>query len=87
MAVAEKKITLKEAEAYKGKIVRASQLSDILDTYIILTDVHLVKNEFGVGTFEGVLDTISKSEVKLTKPHSTLIYNDSYEQEGYCGYE
>ena len=67
-----------------GMRLKASQLSEIYDNYIILTNVKLVKNELGIGTFEGTIDTISKSEVTLTKPHSTLIYNDSYEKEDYC---
>lgn len=64
--------------------VTAEQLSDILDAYIILTDVRLVKNSLGIGTFEGIIDNISKNEIRITKPHSTLIYNDSFEREDYC---
>mgnify|MGYP006968284743 CR=1 FL=1 len=67
--------------------VTAEQLSDILDTYIVLTDVRLVKNSLGIGTFEGIIDNISKNEIRITKPHSTLIYNDSFEREDYCEYE
>lgn len=83
----EKKLTINELEAYRGKRVRASQLDNILDTYIVLTDVKLVKNRLGIGTFEGVVDAISKKCLKLTKPNSTLIYNDSYDKEGCCEYE
>ena len=32
------------------------QIYDILDTYIILTDAHLVKNKIGIGTFEGIIN-------------------------------
>lgn len=70
-----------------GMKVKASQLSDILDTYIVLTDVHLVKDELGIGTFEGIIDNISDHLVRMTKPNSALIYNDSYEREDCCEYE
>lgn len=70
-----------------GMTVTSNQLSDILDTYIILRDVHLIKDCLGIGTFEGIIDAISKSEIRLTKPNSTLIYNDSFEREDYCEYE
>lgn len=85
MAEQEKKLTLDDLKI--GMKVKASQLSDILDTYIILTDVHLVKNGIGVGTFEGIVDSISNHLIRLTKPNSTLIYNNPYEREDCCGYE
>lgn len=85
MAVTSKKLSLDDLSI--GMTVTSSQLSDILDTYIILKDVHLVKNCLGIGTFEGIIDAISKSEIRLTKPNSTLIYNDSFEREDYCEYE
>lgn len=85
MATLENKLTLNDLTI--GMKVRANQLSDILDTYIVLTDVQLVKNAIGIGTFEGIIDNISKDELQLTKPHSTLIYNDSFEREEYCEYE
>ena len=85
MTVSEKKLTLDDLSV--GMKVKASQLSEILDTYIILTDVHLVKNALGIGTFEGNIDSISKKMIRLTKPNSTLIYNDSYEREDCCEYE
>lgn len=70
-----------------GISVTSGQLSEILDTHIILEDVHLVKNGLGIDTFEGIVDAISKTEIRLTKPNSTLIYNDSFERENYCEYE
>ena len=85
MAVTEKKLTINDLSI--GMKVRANQLSDILDTYIVLTDVQLVKNEMGIGTFEGVVDSISTNLIRMTKPNSTLIYNDSYEREDCCEYE
>lgn len=85
MTIAENKLSLNDINI--GMKVTASQLSDILDTYIILTNVRLVKNCLGIGTFEGIIDNISKSEIRITKPNSTLIYNDSYEREDYCEYE
>lgn len=80
-----KKLT--RSEIHKGMRVRASQLSDILDTYIVLSDVKLVKDKLGIGTVEGIIDDISDTEICLTKPKSILIYNDSYEKEEYCEYE
>ena len=85
MTATEKQLSVDDISI--GMRVTANQLSDILDTYIILTDVHLVKNSLGIGTFEGIIDKISKKEIRLTKPHSTLIYNDSFEKEDYCEYE
>lgn len=85
MIISEKKLTINDLSI--GMKVKASQLSEILDTYIILTDVHLVKNTLGIGTFEGIVDNISKQKLKLTKPNSTLIFNDSYEREDCCEYE
>lgn len=85
MIKTEKKLSIKDLNI--GMKVTTDQLSDILDTYIILTDVHLVKNNLGIGTFEGIIDKVSQNEIRLTKPHSTLIYNDSFEREDYCEYE
>ena len=70
-----------------GMRVRSSQLADILDTYIVLTDVKLVKNKIGVGTFEGTISSISKTPLRVTKDKSVLVYHDSYEREEYCEYE
>ena len=50
MTATEKKLSVDDISI--GMRVTANQLSDILDTYIILTDVHLVKNSLGIGTFE-----------------------------------
>ena len=83
--IAEKKYTL--SEIMPGMKVKASQLSEILDTHIILTDVKLVKNSIGVGSFEGIIDTISEEWKPLTKPNSCLIFHDSSEQEEYDEYE
>lgn len=85
MITMENKLSLNDINI--GMKVTAEQLSDILDTYIVLTDVRLVKNSLGIGTFEGIIDNISKNEIRITKPHSTLIYNDSFEREDYCEYE
>lgn len=85
MITMENKLSLNDINI--GMKVTAEQLSDILDTYIVLTDVRLVKNSLGIGTFEGIIDNISKNEIRITKPHSTLIYNDSFEREDFCEYE
>lgn len=81
------KIKPSELDQYIGKRVNASQLDDIFDTYIILTDVKLVHDKLGIGDFEGIIDTVSKNKVRLSKSHSTLVYNDSFEAEDFCGYE
>lgn len=78
---------LKLEDLHKGMEVNTEQLSDILDTYIILKDVHLIKNNLGIGSFEGTIDDISTQKLRLTKPNSILVYNDSYSHEPYCEYE
>lgn len=70
-----------------GMRVNSHQLTDILDTYIILTDVKLVKNKIGVGTFQGTIASISKTPIRVTKDKSVLIFNNSLEREDYCEYE
>lgn len=60
---------LRLEDLHKGMEVNTEQLSDILDTYIILKDA------------------ISTQKLRLTKPNSTLVYNDSYSHEPYCEYE
>ena len=79
MSLEERKYTLDEIKL--GMKVKASQLSEIYDTYIILTDVHLVKNKLGIGTFEGIIDYISPEWTRLTKSNSTIIYNVLFEIE------
>ena len=70
-----------------GDRVKVSQLEDIFDTYIVLGDVRLVKNNIGIGTFEGIIEVISDEPVRLTKPNTTLVYNNSMYKESYCEYE
>ena len=69
---------------YIGKIVNAAQLKSLYDLYIMLTDVRLEKNEIGIGNFVGILDCYSENPLKITKPNSTIIYHDSYEED--CEY-
>ena len=78
---------LEYTELKVGLKVRASQLVDILDTYIILKDVKLVKNKLGIGTYEGIISAISKKPLRLTEKNSTLVYNDSFERGKYYEYE
>lgn len=85
MAITKNKLSINDISI--GMKVTADQLSEILDTYIILTDVHLIKDSLGIGTFEGIIDKISQQEIRITKPHSTIIYNDSYDREDFCEYE
>lgn len=74
-------------ERIGGKLVSTVQLENIYDLYMVLTDVTLVKNKLGIGSFTGILDCISKTPVKITKPNSTIVYHDSYEREENCEYE
>lgn len=85
MAITKNKLSINDISI--GMKVTADQLSEILDTYIILTDVHLIKDSRGIGTFEDIIDKISQHEIRITKPHSTIIYNDSYDREDFCEYE
>lgn len=85
MAITKSKLSINDISI--GMKVTADQLSEMLDTYIILTDVHLIKDSLGIGTFEGIIDKISQHEIRITKPHSTIIYNDSYDREDFCEYE
>ncbi len=80
-------ISINDIAQYKGKQVSTAQLKNIYDLYIILTDVKLVKNKFGIGNFVGTLDCFSEAPLKITKPNSTIVYHDSYEKEENCEYE
>lgn len=46
MRIPNKKLKLEDL--HKGMEVNTEQISDILDTYILLKDVHLVKNSLGI---------------------------------------
>lgn len=81
------KIKPNELYKYIGQRVNAEQLDDILDTYIILTDIRKVRNKIGVCNIEGTIDEFSKEPIRLTKNNSTIVYNDSFEAEDFCGYE
>ena len=70
-----------------GKRVKAAQLDNIYDTYIILTDVKLIQDKLGICDHEGIIDEVSKTPIRLSKENSTLVYNDSFEAEDFCGYE
>lgn len=80
-------ISLDSIGQYKGKRVSTTQLENIYDLYIILTDVTLEKNKLGIGSFVGTLDCFSTKPLKITKPNSTIVYHDSYEREENCEYE
>ena len=87
MKAAEKRLTINDLQSYRGKRVTTRQLKDILDMYIILTDVKIIKNMTGSSTVEGILDSYSDTYIELSKPNSTLVYNNSLEREKYCEYE
>ena len=87
MKAAEKCLTINDLQSYRGKRVTTRQLKDILDMYIILTDVKIIKNMTGSSTVEGILDSYSDTYIELSKPNSTLVYNNSLEREKYCEYE
>lgn len=82
-----KKIKPNELKFWLGKRVNTKQLEDILDTYIILTDAKLVKNDFCNSSMEGVIDVFSTESIRLTKENSVLIFYDSFERDEDCYYE
>ena len=81
------KIKPNELQDYIGKRVNAAQLDNIYDTYIILKDIKLVQDKLGICDFEGIITTISENPIMLTEDNSTLVYNDSFEEDAFCGYE
>lgn len=89
MVTAERMLTYEELlQCLENKTrVKANALANIFDRYIVLTEVELVKDSMGIGTFEGIVDAVSDKPIRLTKPHSTLIFHDSYEKEENCEYE
>lgn len=70
-----KKYTLDEIKV--GMRVNARQLDEICDIYIILHDVKLVKDDFGECEYEGIIDSITKECIPITKENSCIVYNDS----------
>ena len=70
-----------------GMEVTAEELSNILDTYIILEDSQLIPKEpFGT-TYKGKIKKVSKSMIHPSKNGDVLIFNDSIERQEYCCYE
>ena len=67
---------LKLGDIKVGMRVKSEQLSEILDTYIILSNVKLVKNRIGIGDWEGTISAVSKEPISITQENSVLIYHD-----------
>lgn len=78
---------LKPEDVKIGMRVKSRQLENVLDTYILLTDVKLLKNRIGMTTLDGIVSAISKEPIRITQENSVLIYHDSYEREENCEYE
>ena len=78
MDVATKKYTLPELKV--GMQVRKSQLSEIVDVYIVLTDVKSVNNDLD-GKIGFIGKEITEEMTKLRNPQIpiTCIYNNSTE--------
>ena len=78
MEVSTKKYALQELRL--GMQVKKSQLSDILDTYIILTDVSSIGQDL-VGRIGFIGKEITEEVTKLRSPKVaiTCIYNNSTE--------
>lgn len=78
MDVATKKYTLPELKV--GMQVRKSQLSEIVDVYIVLTDVKSVNNDLD-GKIGFIGKEITEEITKLRNPKIpiTCIYNNSTE--------
>lgn len=77
----EKNYTLEELKV--GMRVKTSQLNDILDTYIILTEAEFcgVNDVIGVVAFIG--DKLNAESDKFVRQSGTAsVYNDSSECEG-----
>lgn len=81
MIASEKKLTLNDIKL--GMNVKASQLSDILDTYIILTDTKLLPNNDIQGklVYYGPGNTEEYTKWFTQKKAITPIYFDSTELE------
>lgn len=71
-----------------GMEVTSEELEDILDTYIVLENSHLVPKSTTFGTtYKGKIKKVSKSMIHPSKNGDVLIFNDSIERQEYCCYE
>ncbi len=68
---------LSKQELKQGIRVYVPQLSNIYDTYIVLTNVKLVKDKFVCAEFGGIIGYFSTEPLSLTQDNSTLVYNSS----------
>lgn len=68
------------AELKLGMQVRKSQLSEILDTYVVLTNTSIIENDI-IGKIEFIGEEITEEVAKLRSPKVaiTTIYNNSTE--------
>lgn len=69
------KISQQDLTSYIGKRVNTRQLEDILDTYIILTDVELKKDSHNKYYTEGTLDKISSNSIDFYKENSARVFH------------
>lgn len=67
-----------------GIEVTTEELEDILDTYIILENSHLVPRSETFGTtYKGKIKQISKNMLHPSKNGDVLVFNDSIEKDIY----
>lgn len=67
-----------------GMEVTTEELEDILDTYIVLEDSHLVPRSKTFGTtYKGKIKQISKSMIHPSKNGDVLVFNDSIKRDIY----
>lgn len=67
-----------------GMEVTTEELEDILDTYIILEDSHLVPRSETFGTtYKGKIKKVSKNMLHPSKNGDVLVFNDSIERDIY----
>lgn len=78
MPLVNNQYTLEELKL--GMQVRKSQLSEILDTYIVLKNVRSIENDL-IGTIGFIGEEITEEVAKLRNPQVpiTTIYNNSTE--------
>lgn len=82
-----KKLTEADLPNYLGKEVNTHQLEDILDVFMILTNVEIVTDFVHNSYIKGTLDEYSKERIWLSKDNSTLVYHPSYEREEWVNLE
>lgn len=87
MAIADKKLTVKDLSI--GMQVKASQLSEIYDTYIILTDIKQLPNGDSIGIVSFVNDVLNSDSDRLFVEGASIcpIYKEREYYEGDVVYD